>query len=142
MSAMETDEIRSEQQGALGIITLTRPKALNALTLGMIRVMDPLLRRWSTDPSIGAVLVRGEGDRAFCAGGDVRAVYDSGMAQRRGEGGTIVDSKVAPNPPDSTHGAPSFTSFRSRTPPRWWCVCRMSSHPSAAACGSVPSIVQ
>ena len=83
---MATDEVRSEQQGALGIITLTRPKALNALTLGMIRVMDPLLRRWASDPAIGAVLVRGEGDRAFCAGGDVRAVYDSGMAQRRGEG--------------------------------------------------------
>jgi enoyl-CoA hydratase len=83
---MDSDEIRSEQQGALGIITLTRPKALNALTLGMIRVMNPLLRRWEKDASIGAVLVRGEGDRAFCAGGDVRAVYDSGMAQRRGEG--------------------------------------------------------
>src|SRR5262245_14236216 len=85
---MTSDELRCETRGALGLITLTRPKALNALTLGMIRVMDPQMRAWAADPAIGAVLIRGDGDRAFCAGGDVRAVWDAGMATRRGEGDT------------------------------------------------------
>jgi enoyl-CoA hydratase len=71
------DEILLERQGGLGIVTLNRPKALNTLTLGMYRVFDPQLVAWGGDAEVAAVLVRGAGERAFCAGGDVRAIYDA-----------------------------------------------------------------
>jgi len=63
------------------VITLDRPKALNALTLGMIRTLDPMLAQWAHDHAVQAVVIRGAGEKAFCAGGDVRAVYEAG---RRG----------------------------------------------------------
>ena len=72
-----TDEIVLERLGALGLVTLNRPKALNTLSLAMYRVMDPKLVEWGGDPSVRAIVVRGAGDRAFCAGGDVRAIYDA-----------------------------------------------------------------
>ena len=78
----ETDEVRFEQRGGTGVITLDRPKALNALTLDMIRAIMPQLQAWQADPGVMAVIIVGSGDRAFCAGGDVRAVYDAG---RKGE---------------------------------------------------------
>lgn len=78
----ETDEVRFQQRGGTGFITLDRPKALNALTLDMIRAIMPQLQAWQADPSVKAVIIAGSGDRAFCAGGDVRAVYDAG---RKGE---------------------------------------------------------
>src|SRR6185437_14505247 len=59
-------------------VTLNRPQALNAFTLGMYRAFDPRLRTWTDDPAVDAVLIRGAGERAFCAGGDVRAVYEAG----------------------------------------------------------------
>ena len=71
------DEILLERQGGLGVITLNRPKALNTLSLAMYRVFDPQLLAWANDPGVQALLVRGAGDRAFCAGGDVRAIYDA-----------------------------------------------------------------
>jgi enoyl-CoA hydratase len=73
-------EVLFSQDGALGRIVLNRPKALNALTLGMVRAMDAQLRQWARDPSVKAVAVEGAGERAFCAGGDIRALYDSGKA--------------------------------------------------------------
>lgn len=73
----ETDDIVLERRGALGIVTLNRPKALNTLSLAMYRVMDPKVLEWGGDPSVRAIVVRGAGDRAFCAGGDVRAIYDA-----------------------------------------------------------------
>lgn len=73
----DSDEILLDHEGGLGIVTLNRPKALNALTLGMYRVFDPQLVRWGKDPGVQALMVRGAGERAFCAGGDVRAIYDA-----------------------------------------------------------------
>ncbi len=70
------DDILFERRGALGVATLNRPDALNALTLGMIRRLAPRLRDWADDPSVAAVLVKGAGERAFCAGGDLRAFWD------------------------------------------------------------------
>jgi enoyl-CoA hydratase len=64
-------------QGALRRITLNRPKALNALTLGMAVTMTTFLRSWATDPAVGTVLLDGSGERGFCAGGDIRALYDA-----------------------------------------------------------------
>jgi enoyl-CoA hydratase len=65
------------KQGGFGIATLNRPQALNALTLDMFSAYDPQLAEWEADPGVRAVLVRGAGDRAFCAGGDVRRIYDA-----------------------------------------------------------------
>lgn len=79
----DTAPILFEVQGPLGVITLNRPKALNALNLAMIRQMGPQLAAWADDPVIAAVVIEGAGDRAFCAGGDVRAVYESGLAARQ-----------------------------------------------------------
>jgi enoyl-CoA hydratase len=73
-----TDEIVLGREGGLAMLTINRPQALNALTLDNYRRFAPALRAWARDPSIHAVVVRGAGERAFCAGGDVRAVYEAG----------------------------------------------------------------
>jgi enoyl-CoA hydratase len=67
--------IRAER--ALRRITLNRPKALNALTLDMAITMTKFLRAWAADPEVAAVLLDGAGERGFCAGGDIRALYDA-----------------------------------------------------------------
>lgn len=69
-------DVIAERTGILGRITLNRPKAINALTHAMAVEIDARLRDWATDPSVGAVLITGEGDRGLCAGGDIRAIYD------------------------------------------------------------------
>ena len=71
------DDILFEQRGGLGLVTLNRAGALNALTLDMIRRLDERLQQWEQEPGVDAVLVRGAGGRAFCAGGDIRALYDA-----------------------------------------------------------------
>lgn len=77
---MSEPEILFENRGAVGLITLNRPKALNALTLNMVTAMQAKLEEWATDASVAMVVVRGAGERAFCAGGDIRAVRESGLA--------------------------------------------------------------
>jgi enoyl-CoA hydratase len=67
-------DVQLETRGALGLVTLERTKALNALDLGMIRAIRPQLDTWASDPAVKAVVIRGAGGKAFCAGGDVRAV--------------------------------------------------------------------
>jgi enoyl-CoA hydratase len=80
-----TAELRFERNGSVGLITLERPQALNALTHAMCIALDQALTTWAADASIAAVVICGAGGRAFCAGGDVRALYDAGLAQKRGE---------------------------------------------------------
>lgn len=82
-----------EQHGAVGVLRLNRPKALNALSLGMIRTMDQALTRWAADPDVKAVVAWGEGGRAFCSGGDVRSIWQDAVAARegRGNGSLTVD---------------------------------------------------
>lgn len=60
-----------------GVITLNRPKALNALNLSMINKLYPKLKQWEKEKSL--VIIKGSGDKAFCAGGDVRAVVEAGL---------------------------------------------------------------
>ena len=74
---MSSDEIIFERRGGLGIVRLNRPRALNTLSLGMYRRFAPQLVAWGEDPGVHAIVVVGEGGRAFCAGGDVRAIYDA-----------------------------------------------------------------
>lgn len=74
----ETDEIIFERKGGLGIATLNRPKALNSLTLEMCLAYDRQLAAWAADESVQAVILKGAGERAFCAGGDVREIWRAG----------------------------------------------------------------
>src|SRR5262245_22570010 len=75
------DEIRFERLGQVGIVTLTRPAALNAVTHAMVKALTAALIAWRDDPAVKAVLIKGEG-RAFAAGGDIRAIYEAGRAGR------------------------------------------------------------
>src|SRR5438874_4710709 len=75
---MAEEDILFGREGGVAIVTLNRPQALNAFTLDMYRRFDPMLRAWADDPTIHAVLVRGAEGRAFCAGGDIRAIYEAG----------------------------------------------------------------
>lgn len=70
--------IQKGKAGDVGIITLNRPQRLNALTLNMCHSLLQQLKLWAKDPTIKAVIIKGEGERAFCAGGDVRYCYDLG----------------------------------------------------------------
>jgi enoyl-CoA hydratase/carnithine racemase len=83
---MSEAEILFEVKDGLGVITLNRPKALNAITLGMIREMEKTIPGWEKDPAIKAVILRGAGDRAFCAGGDVAGLY---REKKDNPGGTL-----------------------------------------------------
>ncbi len=67
-------EILFEQRGCLGIITLNRPKALNSLSTNMCQLMDQALLKWADDDAVKAVIIQGAGDKAFCAGGDVKTL--------------------------------------------------------------------
>ncbi|VVE08264.1 enoyl-CoA hydratase/isomerase family protein [Pandoraea soli] len=71
------DEVLFDVVNGFGVITLNRPKALNAITHGMVRSMWRQLNAWADNPAVRAVLIEGAGEKAFCAGGDVRALYES-----------------------------------------------------------------
>lgn len=77
-------ELIAQKENGIVTVTLNRPEALNALTLEMIRLLSAALTRWEKDDAIRAIIFKGAGDRAFCAGGDVKAVYAVGMQYRRG----------------------------------------------------------
>ena len=76
-----TKQIKSDVVGNVGRITLNRVKALNALTTEMCEAITEKMSVWEDDPNIGAVVIDGAGDRAFCAGGDVIMLHDSGKAK-------------------------------------------------------------
>jgi enoyl-CoA hydratase len=77
MHAAESDEVLIRREGRAGRITMNRPQALNALTHSMVGKIRTALDAWVTDPAVELVLLDGTGDRALCAGGDVRSLYDS-----------------------------------------------------------------
>ncbi len=81
---MSEAEILFEVKDGLGVVTLNRPKALNALTHGMILELEKVIPGWEKDPKVKAVVLRGAGDRAFCAGGDVTNLYREGTGQTSG----------------------------------------------------------
>jgi len=72
-----SEPIQIEVRNGVGHILLQRPAALNALSMQMVQQLDASLRKWSNDPQVHAVLVKGAGDKAFCAGGDIRSLYES-----------------------------------------------------------------
>jgi len=74
------EHIRFERMGLAAIIRLDRPRALNSLTLPMVRAMKAALDRYATDDAVSCVVLTGEGERGLCAGGDVRVIHDLGRS--------------------------------------------------------------
>lgn len=72
MSSESTEEVIFERKDDKGLITLNRPKQLNALNLNMIKQLYSQLRKWETDSNMRLVIIKGSSDKAFCAGGDVK----------------------------------------------------------------------
>jgi enoyl-CoA hydratase len=73
-------EVRVERRGAAGVLILNRIPALNALTLRMVRDISVALDAFERDAGVARVVVCGAGERAFCAGGDIRWLYERGLA--------------------------------------------------------------
>ena len=69
-----------ERRGRAGVILLNRPRALNALNLNMVRLMAAALDQWEGESAVEQIVLTGAGERAFCAGGDIRRLYDLGRA--------------------------------------------------------------
>lgn len=78
MSSQAGQEVLLEKVGNAGVITLNRPKVLNALSLPMIRHIYPQLKKWEKDDETDIVIIKGAGGKAFCAGGDIRVVTEAG----------------------------------------------------------------
>ena len=75
MSDAAEPEVLLEKRGRLGHVILNRPRAINALTHGMVREIQAALDEWAGDDSVQTVLLTGSGERGLCAGGDVVALY-------------------------------------------------------------------
>ncbi|MBR1268256.1 enoyl-CoA hydratase/isomerase family protein [Bradyrhizobium sp. AUGA SZCCT0222] len=78
-SATEAPEgdLIARREGSCGVIRLNRPKAINAVTLEMFRDVDKALDRFEADPAVAVILLEGAGERGLCAGGDIRALWES-----------------------------------------------------------------
>jgi enoyl-CoA hydratase/carnithine racemase len=81
-------DLIARREGAAGIIRLNRPKAINAVTLEMFRDIDKALDQFEADPAVGLILLEGAGERGLCAGGDIRALYES--SKIKGDLGKIL----------------------------------------------------
>lgn len=97
--------IRS-REGAAGTLLMNRPKALNALDLDMIAGFQAAIDAWKHDPSVKLVVLEGAGGRAFCAGGDVRAVRDAAIAGDRAPVRAFFTQEYAVNQGIAEFGKP------------------------------------
>jgi len=79
-------EIDFTVENGIGLVTLNRPETLHALTMSMIEAFDAHLRAWAVEEAVRAVVVRANGSKAFCAGGDIVSVWRDGKAAREGHG--------------------------------------------------------
>src|SRR6266571_852335 len=75
--AGQEPDLIARREGAVGVIRLNRPRAINAVTLEMSRDIDKALDEFESDPAVGLILLEGAGERGLCAGGDIRALYES-----------------------------------------------------------------
>jgi enoyl-CoA hydratase/carnithine racemase len=90
----------------IGRIRLNRPRALNALDLPMIRAVAAALEQWREEPEVHAVVIEGEGERAFCAGGDIRAIRQSQLDGRKDEVETFFAEEYGLNLMIATYPKP------------------------------------
>jgi enoyl-CoA hydratase/carnithine racemase len=77
-------ELAAEIRAGVATVTLDRPSALNALSIGMLKGLAAWLDAWEEDDRVRTIVLRGAGEKAFCAGGDVRALYDGFLATEPG----------------------------------------------------------
>ncbi|MBC3920683.1 enoyl-CoA hydratase/isomerase family protein [Undibacterium sp. CY18W] len=83
--------VHTSVKNNIGYITLDRPKALNSLSLDMVRALTTTLLAWQDDQSVRAVFIHGSSEKAFCAGGDIRFFYDVGTATPKGDSALLED---------------------------------------------------
>ena len=100
------DTVIARRDGRIGRILLNRPKALNALDQPMIRACSAILETWRTDPHVDAVVIEGAGDRAFCAGGDIRALRDGQLSGDRASVDRFFSEEYALNMTIATYPKP------------------------------------
>jgi enoyl-CoA hydratase len=81
-------DLIARREGFAGIIRLNRPKAINAVTLEMFRDIDKALDAFEADPDVAVIVLEGAGERGLCAGGDIRALWES--SKLRGDLGKIL----------------------------------------------------
>lgn len=74
------DEVLVQRRGALGHITLNRPRAMNALTHRMVKSIAHALDAWEKDDAVSTILLTGAGERGLCAGGDIVGIYHDAVA--------------------------------------------------------------
>lgn len=90
-------DVDSSVSSGVARITLSRPRALNALSLGMLEEMGRLLHAWRDDDAVSVVVIDGAGDRGLCAGGDVRALRESAIQGRIDEAISFFRTEYAVN---------------------------------------------
>jgi enoyl-CoA hydratase/carnithine racemase len=86
-----TDHILAAIRDNTGFLTLDRPKALNSLSLDMVRALTQTLLTWRDDPNVLAVVIRSTSEKAFCAGGDIRFFYEVGTLTPQGGSALLED---------------------------------------------------
>lgn len=79
MASVNESHLLIERNGGVVTATLNRPQALNALSLEIVEGLTRALAGWEADSSVKTIILRGAGDRAFCAGGDIKAAYHAGQ---------------------------------------------------------------
>src|SRR6476620_5924124 len=84
-AAVSETEILFERRGAAGVVTLNRPKVLNAVSHAMVLALRAQLDAWAQDAAVTRVVIMAAGERAFAAGGDIRHLYELGKAGRTGD---------------------------------------------------------
>ena len=87
-AAVAEGDLIARKEGSSGILRLNRPKAINAVTLEMFHDIDKALDVFEADPDIAVILLEGAGERGLCAGGDIRALWESSKA--KGDLGKIL----------------------------------------------------
>ncbi len=86
-----SDDILFEKRGHAGFVTLNRPKALNALTYGMVMELVRQLTEWASDDAVRHVVICAAGEKAFCAGGDIISLYEAGKSGETDQTGFFFD---------------------------------------------------
>ena len=87
-AAVAEGDLIARREGSAGIIRLNRPKAINAVTLEMFRDVDKALNQFEADPDVAVIVLEGAGERGLCAGGDIRALWESSKV--KGDLGKIL----------------------------------------------------
>jgi enoyl-CoA hydratase len=87
-AAVAEGDLIARREGSAGIVRLNRPKAINAVTLEMFRDVDKALDQFEADPDVAVIVLEGAGERGLCAGGDIRALWES--AKVKGDLGKIL----------------------------------------------------